>query len=222
MNIFFKATYQHPSGSYITFQSSWIDEKSAPLFIQDFEKTGRFHSITIHDDLGQEWTVKEFKKLMTKTEGEAKNIHVLFDASFDKGTRETGLGWIITYDRNGESVVEKSNRFVSGVSSNNEAEYMSLYYALEHAIRVANGHIQQITCSGDALTVINQLSGEWPSYDENLNKWADRIEKLAADKKMPLVFKHITRSNNKGAHKLADQARSNVNIKSQSRTDKDE
>ena len=38
--------------------------------------------------------------------------------------------------------------------------------------------VQHVPCDikGDSQVVIKQLAGEWPCYEENLNRWIDRIE----------------------------------------------
>ncbi|WP_404403418.1 reverse transcriptase-like protein [Jeotgalibacillus malaysiensis] len=222
MKIYFTAQYEHPSGESIAFQSDWIDDHYALSFISDFERTGRFAMISIHDDLGQQWSTKEFKKLMAKSSGAAKDISLHFDATYFKAGSTAGLGWTIEYVKDGESFIEKRNKKISQIQSNNEAEYAALYYALEHALKIAEGFQQVIRCYGDALTVTNQMSGEWPCYDQELSKWADRIDLLLSNQKMTADYLHIGRTQNKPAHKLAQQAMDQTDIKSLNRNDKDE
>ncbi|TFE03033.1 reverse transcriptase-like protein [Jeotgalibacillus salarius] len=222
MKIYFTALYHHPSGAKLSFQSNWIADNQALLFISDFEKTGRFFNITVHDDLGQQWNIKEFKKIMTKTAGSAKDITIHFDAAFNKSDQAAGLGWVIDYNRDDESFVEKNNKQLNGITSNNEAEYAALYYSIEHALKIADGNMQVIRCSGDALTVINQMKGEWPCYDLDLNTWAEKIDRLLSSEGMTSIYFHITRNQNKNAHKLAEQAINHTDIKSLNKTGKDD
>ncbi|MDZ5711960.1 reverse transcriptase-like protein [Jeotgalibacillus haloalkalitolerans] len=222
MKVYFSAKYEHPSGTSIQFQSDWAEDNQALLFIADFEKTGRFSEVIVHDDLDQQWSVKEFKKLMTKATGAAKDLTVYFDAAYSKTDQSAGLGWMIEYRRDHESYTEKRNKLLHDVQSNNEAEYAALYYAIHHAIEIAAGHQQLIRCYGDALTVTNQMSGEWPCYDQDLTNWADKIDLLLTDHGMTAEYVHIGRNHNKSAHKLAHQAMNDTNIKSLNRNDKDE
>ncbi len=214
LNVRFMASYKHPKHQKIEIITSFLDESLALDYIQDFEKTGRFNSIIIEDDLGQQWNVKEFKKLLHKTEGQVKNISVLFDASYNKHSRESGLGWIIEYDKGQETYTERENRVISGLASNNEAEYASLYYALKHAIELSEGNQQLLEVSGDSLVVINQMSGEWPCYDQNLVYWIEKVESLLSDRGYKAAYRHITRKGNKKADKLSNQALQDEKIKS--------
>jgi len=54
--------------------------------------------------------------------------------------------------------------------------------------------------------VLNQLSGEWPCYEESLNKWLDRIEQKLTEMKINAKYTPIGRNENKEADKLATQA----------------
>ncbi|MFB1080875.1 reverse transcriptase-like protein [Jeotgalibacillus sp. JSM ZJ347] len=222
MEIYFSAQYEHPSGAKVSFQSDWIHDNQALLFLADFEKTGRFSDIVIHDDLDQQWNIKEFKKLMSRTSGSAKNITIYFDAAFSKTDQTAGLGWTLEYKKDEESFIEKNNKQLGQITSNNEAEYAALYYAIDHAIKVADGHQQIIHCYGDALTVVNQMSGEWPCYDQVLSNWADKIDSLINKHGMSGEYHHIGRNQNKTAHKLASQAFNNRDIKSLNRNEKDD
>lgn len=222
LKIYFTAQYEHPSGTVLSFQSDWIDESKVILFLNDFEKTGRFSDVTIHDDLGQSWSVKEFKKLMIKTSGAAKDITIHFDAAYVKSEMTAGLGWTIDYHKDGIAFTEKRNKQLTQIHSNNEAEYAALYYGILHALKIADGHQQVITCYGDALTITNQMSGEWPCYDQELTRWADKIDHLLNEHKMTAEYLHIGRNQNKPAHKLAQQAIEKTVIKSLNRNDKDE
>ncbi len=222
MKIYFTAQYEHPSGTAIQLQTDWTDEKNAFLFLNDFEKTGRFNSITVHDDLGQQWNIKEFKKLMNKTAGAAKDITIHFDAAFSKSDLKAGLGWVINYIKDGTEVVEKRNKLITQIHSNNEAEYAALYYAIQHALDIANGHTQILTSYGDALTITNQMSGEWPCYDQELVNWADKIDHLLKKHGMQAEYYHIGRNLNREAHRLSRQAIEETEIKSLNRNDRHE
>ena len=54
--------------------------------------------------------------------------------------------------------------------------------------------------------MLNQLSGEWPCYEQNLNRWLDRIEVKLEKLNLRPVYEPISRKDNQEADSLATQA----------------
>lgn len=79
--------------------------------------------------------------------------------------------------------------------SNNEAEYAAFHEAVRQMDELGIHH-QSCVFKGDSLVVLNQLSGEWPCMEENLNKWLDRIEAKLDKLKIIPVCKPISRKEN--------------------------
>ncbi|GFZ85716.1 hypothetical protein GCM10010978_27250 [Compostibacillus humi] len=72
---------------------------------------------------------------------------------------------------------------------------------------------------GDAQVVINQLTGEWPCYEEELAKWMDRIESKLEKMGIQPEFVLKTRNDNKEADQLASQALRGIELTSTIETD---
>lgn len=72
----------------------------------------------------------------------------------------------------------------------------------------------EVKCFGDSLVVINQMRGDWASYDQELNDWADRIDLGFDTLQINPIYKMINRNDNKEADKLASQALQDISISS--------
>jgi len=207
--------YNHPHLPSIGFSSEWMAENVSLAFIKDLEKTGRMKELTIEDDMGQTWNLKEYKKLLTKEADVKNNVKIEFDGSFNPEIKESGIGFVLHYQQSGKSYRIRQNARFSHLKSNNEAEYAALYSSLQkcHELGISN---QKINVQGDSLVVINQVSGEWPCYEEELNKWLDKIESLCKKINIKLHLQAVRRNDNKEADKLAAQALNDQFIQSES------
>ena len=63
--------------------------------------------------------------------------------------------------------------------------------------------------------MLNQLSGEWPCFDEALNSWLDRIENKLKELGLEFEVQPVNRKANEEAHRLAQQALQGTFINSQ-------
>ncbi|WP_165967128.1 reverse transcriptase-like protein [Jeotgalibacillus sp. S-D1] len=205
--------YNHPKLPSVGLTSDWMAENDSLLFIKDLEKTGRMKELEIEDDLGQTWTLKEFKKLLEKTAEEKTNVKIEFDGSFNPATLEAGIGVVIHYSESGNLIRVRENAKLNGINSNNEAEYAALYKGMNLCAELGVSH-QKIKIIGDSLVVINQLTGEWPCYEPALNQWIDKIESIGQKNMLVLDAKAVRRGDNKEADKLASQALEGISINS--------
>lgn len=137
----------------------------ALMLAEDIEKTGRVQLLEIIDEYDSTWMIKELKKYLKEMETEPHNITVYFDGGFDIQTKASGLGVAVYYEKNGKSHRLRRNAYVSGLDSNNEAEYAALHLALVE-LDLMDVHHQTIRVIGDSQVVINQLNGEWPAYEK--------------------------------------------------------
>lgn len=205
--------YNHPKLPSVGLTSDWMAEKDSLLFIKDLEKTGRMKELEIEDDLGQTWTLKEYKKLLEKTAEEKTNVKIEFDGSFNPETHEAGIGTVAHYSEAGNTIRIRENARVHGINSNNEAEYAALYHGLNLCLELDISH-QKIKVIGDSLVVINQLTGEWPCYEPVLSQWMEKIEAICQKNKLIIDAKAVRRGDNKEADKLATQALDGISINS--------
>ena len=91
--------YKAPKMDTILLETEWISEKVIDRLMDDFIKTGRTVDITILDEMGNEWTKKEYVKLKKAIELEPSNIIVYFDGGYDLKQKVAGIGIVIYYDK---------------------------------------------------------------------------------------------------------------------------
>ncbi|WP_033828665.1 reverse transcriptase-like protein [Bacillus andreraoultii] len=208
-----KWNYQNKNNIKTTFVSDWIESDSLLEMIEDLEKTGRVRELEFEDETGLTWNKKEVNKILQKLEHEPDDITMFFDGSYQKETGEAGLGVVIYYKQGSEWVRERLNERIDFLESNNEAEYAALHYALKYItnLQVAN---KKVTIKGDSQGLLMQLLGEWPCYEENLNRWLDRIEKQVEKLHIYPAYELISRNDNKEADQLARQALHRIMINS--------
>ena len=107
------------------------------------------------------------------------------------------------------------------LSSNNEAEYAALAFLLTELEFLGVQH-QSVTIKGDSLVVLNQLGGEWPCYEEELQRWLDKIEAKIKLLGIKPTFVSVSRKENKEADQLATKALQQIKIDSLLKIDSQE
>jgi ribonuclease HI len=189
----------------IYFRSDWLEAELAIPGGEDIEKSGKCSELTFHDEMGQSWNLKELKKLVQEIEEDPHDLMVYFDGGFNKDTYEAGLGVVIYYRQGKKKFRLRANELIQEMDTNNEAEYAAFYYSLNVLEELG---VHQLPCDfkGDSQVVLKQLEGEWPCYEENLNRWLDRIEEKMKKLGLKPRFQPIPRNENKEADKLATQA----------------
>ena len=112
------------------------------------------------------------------------------------------------------------NEKIDLIQSNNEAEYIALNFAME---RLYDLHMKRkkIVIKGDSQGLLMQLKGEWPCFEENLNRLLDKIEMHVQKLNLIPNYQPIPRGDNKEADQLARQALQGVKIESKHVLDKD-
>lgn len=211
VKIILRWMYQTKGGITAPFQSEQVTPKEAMLLYEDILKTGRVKSIEMTDQYDSNWSIKELKKYCEEMKSEPSHIKVYFDASYLENTQEAGLGIVIYYEQNGEQLRLRKNARADYIYSINEAEYAALYFALEELSWLqAKG--QEIDVLGDSQVVIQQLSGEWPVYEQALERWANKTDDLLEKLKLRPNYMHISRKQNDEADRLASQALQDIQI----------
>ncbi len=198
-------TYFFNKTGTATFSSDWVEAENALSIVEDLEKTGRLKDVEFEDEISTVWTKKELTKLLTKVEDEPQNVTVFFDGGFNKNEVRSGLGVAIYFEQNKKKWRIRKNVLLEQLDSNNEAEYAAFYEGLKQ-LEELGVHHQSCIFKGDSLVVLNQLSGEWPCYEQNLNRWLDRIEVKLEKLNLRPVYEPISRKDNQEADGLATQA----------------
>lgn len=205
MKVTLKWVYTKSKLPNVAFTSEEMDGDSAIQIAGDLEKIGRAQEILFIDGIGQEWTKKQFLKLNEKIKEEPHEFVIYFDGSHVPGGTEAGAGVVIYFKQNGKTVRARYNERFELIEDNNEAEYCALYAACLKLEELGAKH-QRIVIKGDSQVVLNQLSGEWPCFDEALNKWLDRIENKLKELGLEFEVDPVHRKANEEAHRLAQQA----------------
>lgn len=189
----------------IQFSSDFLDGEHALQAGEELEKSGRAGEISFIDEIGTTWSIKEMRKLLAEVEEEPHDLTVYFDGGFDKEINKAGLGAIIYFKQGKKKYRLRANETFDELETNNEAEYAALYFSLTI---LEDMGVRNMSCEfkGDSQVVLKQLEGEWPCYEETLNRWLDRIEKKNKDLGLYPKYSPVGRKENKEADKLATQA----------------
>jgi ribonuclease HI len=115
------------------------------------------------------------------------------------------VGTAIYYTKGGRRYRLRENARLEGLDSNNEAEYAALYFAMQK-LEELGVNSQPVTITGDSLTVLNQLGGDWPCFEESHARFLARIEEKIASMRLKPLYKPVDRRHNKEADQLARQA----------------
>lgn len=205
MNYKLEWKYKLKSNEKVQFSSEYVSGEVAIQIGEELEATGKVSELYFYDEKGTSWILKEMKKLLTEIEEEPHDITVYFDGGYQKESNLAGLGAVIFFKQGKKKYRIRANERLEQLENNNEAEYAAFYYALNILEDLG---VQDLTCEfkGDSQGILKQLEGEWPCYEETLNRWLDRIEEKL--KALGLVPKYtvISRKENKEADRLATQA----------------
>lgn len=206
-------TYQTSKRTETNFRSEEMRAGKALLIAEDLQQTGRVKHLSFIDRYDNTWNVKQLKKYLQEINTEPHHVRVYFDGGFDLQTKKSGLGCVIYYEQNGKALRLRKNALVEALHTNNEAEYAACHLALKEMEQLGVHHLP-VTITGDSKVVINQLNGAWPCYEQELAKWADRIEYSMDKLGITPDYQVISRKDNREADHLAGQALRGVEITS--------
>jgi ribonuclease HI len=197
--------YKLKGNEKVQFSSEWISGETAVQIGEELEKTGKITDLYFYDEAGTSWILKEMRKLLSEIEEEPSDFTVYFDGGFEIENNRAGLGAVIFFKQGKKKYRIRANELFDEMETNNEAEYAAFYYALNILDDLGARHF---TCEfkGDSQVVLKQLEGEWPCYEESLNRWLDRIEEKIKELGITPRYTTIPRKDNKEADKLATQA----------------
>ncbi len=197
--------YKVKNNEKVQCSSDWVAGDLAIQLAEELEGTGKITDLYFYDEQETSWVLKEMKKLLTEIEEDPHEITVYFDGGFQKETNQAGLGAVIFFKQGKKKYRIRANERFDEMESNNEAEYAAFYFAL-NILEDLGVHHLSCEFKGDSQGVLKQLEGEWPCYEETLNRWLDRIEGKIKELGMQPKFTVIPRKDNKEADKLATQA----------------
>ncbi|WP_456278650.1 reverse transcriptase-like protein [Bacillus sp. AK128] len=213
MNVWIEWKYKTAKNQEITLTTETIPAKKALLISEDFLKTGRTKDLVFYDEQHTMWTKKEFEKLLKEVEEEPHHIEVFFDGGYDLETKKAGAGIAIYYTKNNQDYRIRENSVLDELDNNNEAEYAAFWNGVlrleELGVRNIGVHFK-----GDSQVVLNQLSGEWPCFEDEFNRWLDRIEEKLKELGIKPTYTAISRKENREADQLATQALQGVMVSS--------
>ncbi|NRD80509.1 reverse transcriptase-like protein [Bacillus sp. BRMEA1] len=189
----------------VQFSSEWVSGETAIQIGEELERTGKISDLYFYDETGTSWILKEMKKLLTEIEEDPHDITVFFDGGFQKETNQAGLGAVIYFKQGKKKYRIRANERIDEMETNNEAEYAAFYFALNILEELGVHHLS-CEFKGDSQVVLKQLEGEWPCYEQELNRWLDRIEEKISALGIKPKYTPISRKENKDADKLATQA----------------
>lgn len=197
--------YKLKGNEAVLFSSDWLDTGVALAMGDELEKFTKAKDIVFYDELGTSWTMKEFRKLLSEVEEEPHDLILYFDGGYNKASKQAGIGVVVFYQQGKKKYRIRANELLSEMNTNNEAEYAALYYGLQLLEEIGVHHMP-CQIKGDSLVVLKQLEGDWPCYEEDLNRWLDRIEEKLKSLGLKPTLTPIPREENKEADQLARQA----------------
>lgn len=109
-----------------------------------------------------------------------------------------GAGFVVQ-KKNGEVLLKQG--IYLGERTNNQAEYVALYKAIEKSLQFSPA---SITCYLDSLLAVKQMKGEFKIKEPTLKNIAAQIHALMGT--VPVSFVHVPREKNKDADALANLA----------------
>lgn len=110
----------------------------------------------------------------------------------------SACAWVV-YD--GDNIVKTGSEFI-GISTNNQAEYKAVYYALNW---IKNNIKDDLSFYLDSELVVKQLNGVYKIKDANLKALAIKIKTLIASLPQQIAFSAVRREQNKLADKLVNE-----------------
>ena len=109
-----------------------------------------------------------------------------------------GAGFVVKI-KNGHTLLKQG--IYLGERTNNQAEYVGLYKAIEKSLEFSPA---SITCYLDSLLAVKQMKGEFKIKEPTLKNLAAQIHSIRGN--TPVEFIHVRRELNKEADAMANLA----------------
>ncbi|MGC8553941.1 MAG: ribonuclease HI family protein [Candidatus Acidulodesulfobacterium sp.] len=132
------------------------------------------------------------------------NLTVYTDGASRGNPGKSGAGIFILDEDNKKTISLKQ---YLGILTNNEAEYRALVIALEYLAELTNTSGKfNINFLSDSQLLVNQLNGVYSVKSPNIIPLYEKAKKIIANLNAAYSFKHIPRTLNFKADKLANSA----------------
>lgn len=128
-----------------------------------------------------------------------RSVRIFTDGGARGNPGPAGIGVVI---QDTESVSRVEYGEYIGVTTNNQAEYRALHWALEHALQTG---AREAHCFLDSELVVKQLKREYRVRDRVLGEIFMKVWNLAQHFEK-ITFTHIPRNKNKQADSLVNKA----------------
>ena len=126
-------------------------------------------------------------------------LHAFIDGASRGNPGESGIGLVVRGE-NGDVVLEEYGYI--GVATNNIAEYSALIALLKRIKKVPR---TKLIAHSDSELMVRQLNGKYKVKDEKLKGYYRKVQKLIAGNAYQFELKHISRSENSEADRLANK-----------------
>jgi ribonuclease HI len=107
-----------------------------------------------------------------------------------------------TIERDGEEPIEEAGKL--GRMTNNQAEYLALVRALEHALELGTHH--RVVVHSDSELLVKQMKGEYRVKNADLRDLYEEATALCGRFRKAVEFGHVRREDNRRADALGNEA----------------
>lgn len=125
-------------------------------------------------------------------------LHAFTDGASRGNPGESGIGLLVK-DEQGNVLLSESG-FI-GITTNNVAEYTALLTLLQRMNKFA---CTRLVVHSDSELMVRQLNGTYRVRDEGLKAYHRKVMNLLTNAPFQYEVKHIPRSSNKDADRLAN------------------
>ena len=125
-------------------------------------------------------------------------LHGFTDGASRGNPGESGIGLIVR-DTDGNALLTVYGYI--GTATNNIAEYSALIALLK---KVKGMKFTKLIVHSDSELMVRQMNGEYKVKDEGIRKYFSRAQKLIEQLPYPFELRHIPRTENKEADRLAN------------------
>lgn len=107
-----------------------------------------------------------------------------------------------TIERDGDDPIEEAGKL--GRMTNNQAEYLALVRALEHALELGAHH--RVVVHSDSELLVKQMKGEYRVKNADLRDLYEEATALCGRFRGAVDFRHVRREDNRRADALGNEA----------------
>lgn len=155
---------------------------------------------SIDQHYSDNYKTKEDKKSPKNVENHDLSLIKIYTDGGSRGNPGPSASGYVIYDANDQVIVRAANYI--GITTNNQAEYISIKNALACAKKISGGEVLVFM---DSQLVINQLNGVYQVKNKDLWPIYESVKELAKNFKK-IRFTHTPREFNKVADALVNES----------------